>query len=193
MNLQKRINRTASGQPILYRDPSQTKIVEQDIYLGLKNECRYNGQLEVPVLFHTALCCVLDSQHNIRSVHVALHDMHEAYVKDIPAGLKDCLPDYQIIEKLWHDYVHHCFGITPDDKDVYVKYIDIRALCVEMWVGLWGDWEPAQIVANKFGGCPTKQELKLYQEILNKSPQEQWTDILNVIKTNGGKIPWENK
>jgi len=166
--MQKTHMRTHSGEEIWYLEPHRTKIVPDDVYWGLKNQCRYGGQNEVSILAHLALGLDLCDHHGQTVLEKALfgmHDQHEGLVMDFPQGLKECLPDYKkLIENPWEEYFHREAGFTwplTEEQVKAVKFIDIRSLVVEMWVAGWGEWDPAIVVANIFGGVPTEAELSI--------------------------------
>lgn len=146
---QTREARTFSGQPIWYERPEETKIVLVDIRSGLFHEARYAGQLghhRVSVLEHSVVVTRLCQVDEARP-YAAAHDAHEAYVKDIPTGLKQLLPEYRRIEDKWEEHVHRALGLewpVPPEIRAEVKRADRRAAAVEMTLGGWRPgWAPA--------------------------------------------------
>jgi len=183
--MQKTNIRTASGQPIWYLYPEKTQILLEDIYAGQRN-IRYSGQNLVSIMQHSAICTGLSQLYGYsveEIAYCAAHDLHESYINDLPKGLKEVLPDYCAIEEKWEARVHTALGFTwPPTHAMQekIKHVDIRALCVEMWIAGWDTWEPAINVANWFGGLPTSQELAVGNNIL-KPPAPIGTYIWKII------------
>jgi hypothetical protein len=192
--LQKTHCRTKSGQDIWYEDPSKILILEDDMFEALKNSRRYSGQLDVTILQHLALCVYLANHYGCKPLetsYVAAHDLHEAYVNDIPKGLKECLPEYQKIETAWEDYVHKHLGLLyplPKEIQTRVTFIDLRALCVEIWHGGWNQsnirqWNPIYRVALGTGGIPTEKELECMTYVSCREDEVLWGTIMDAIIT----------
>ena len=189
--MQKTPMRTHSGEPLWYLEPHRTRIVLDDLYWGLKNQCRYGGQNDVSILAHLALgldLCDHHGQNVEEKAYFALHDQHEAHTLDIPQGMKECIPDYkQRIELPWEKHVHESQGLSgpPSEKTAKaVKYIDIRSLGVEMWVAGWGDWQPAIDLLNIFGGPPTGAELAIGRYHLKGglTDEVRWYNVCKAVK-----------
>jgi hypothetical protein len=132
---------TRTGKEIFYLEPEKTEIVAEDLRFALEHECRYCGQLPVTVLEHLYLCCELAILHYPEdkqlAAYCAVHDMHEAYIKDIPTPLKELLPAYAEIDWLWRKRLHEHFELpwplTLKLKE-RVDFIDCRALVLESWM-----------------------------------------------------------
>lgn len=131
---------TFSGQEVWYLEPHRTEIIESDLYEHLQNQGRYAGAIKVSILFHSALCVELAQRENHTPevvAYCAAHDLHEAYVGDIPSPLKQVLPEFgERIERPWEEHVHRSLGMLyppPAERMVpeKVKHIDLRALVVE--------------------------------------------------------------
>lgn len=148
---QKTQMRTHVGQPVVYGDPSQTEVYWADLLVALSRQPRYCGFIEWTILQHLALCVLIARIRNRTDRIVALcagHDLHEAYVLDIPKGLKECLPGYAPIEAAWERHVHESLGLALPKPGEYamIKAIDVRALGVEMAEHRWGGWSPGDAV-----------------------------------------------
>jgi len=171
-----------SGEPIVYLDPQQTEVYESDLYTCLSNECRYNGGIWVPVLHHLALCVLLARVHGMPlpiQTLVGMHDLHEAYVKDLPSGLKQLLPEYRAIEDLWEEYVHQAFGIRRPTGRLKekVRFIDLRALVVEM---TWEHFCLKEVVDTQHGPA-TQAEIEACQEVYGQTDEGRWAIIAEVV------------
>lgn len=134
---------TASGQPIVFLDPSQTAVLSSDLYIALSRVCRYGGHVPFSVLQHLALCvklaerwCADNAALDEALPYIAAHDLHEAYVGDLVNGLKQVLPEFRArIEEPWKGHVHLQLGLLwppPDSVRALVRWVDLRALAVEM-------------------------------------------------------------
>lgn len=130
---------TSSGAPIVYLDPSQTPVRAVDMRLHLARVCRYAGGRDWSVLEHLVLCTDIARYLGVpRSMwpYVAAHDLHEAYIGDLPTGLKQVLPEWkERIEGPWEAHVHRAIGLTwpvPPEIEAEVKRVDRRALLAEM-------------------------------------------------------------
>lgn len=94
-----RIITTASGNTIsIDKPPDPANIDIEDIYTGLKNQCRYNGQVDT--FFSVAAHCanvgaaVYKETGDISlALEGLLHDAHEAYVGDMAKPIKDWFSD----------------------------------------------------------------------------------------------------
>ena len=187
--LQKTPNRTFSGQPIWYEDPSHTEVKSEDLFRGLKNQRRYAAQLDVTVLTHLSLGVELCGYHGHTKTAIsyfAAHDMHEAYVLDLHPGMKSVLPRYvEVIEKPWEKHVHESLGLayplTPK-MAACVKFIDVRSLCVEMHVMGWADWQPAKDLFVQFGP-PSRVELAIGRKHLlgNMTDSDKWDQVVGCL------------
>jgi hypothetical protein len=159
---------TFSGHKVWFLEPYRTPIDLKDLYQHTKNICRYNGAIEWKLLWHLALCSRLvdavDFESTVLKGFVAGHDLHESYCTDVVAGLKKHIPTYVDIEVNWETYTMSYLGLPWEYRDhSKVKYIDLRALVIEMT--MLG--HPAyQVVQDLYGGPPTDQELKAYFWVL---------------------------
>lgn len=191
---QKTPSRTHSHQVIDYLNPHNIKVVEQDLYHGLHNK-RYSSQIDVDVLTHLALGLELCTMYGYKAkvkAYWACHDLHEAYTLDIPQGMKEVLPEYkQYIEDPWEQYLHEQMGLAwPADEDTVkkVKHVDMRCLAVETWTRGWGDWEPLQEAANRWGGFPNDREIAVgRQQILYGTDEVRFFNIMKAIKNYTGE------
>lgn len=163
---------TATGAEIHYLEPERTPIREEDLRVHLARVRRYAGAYEITVLQHLALCVELAQAAGASDcllTYVAAHDLHEAYVGDLPTGLKQCLPDFQRLEELWEARVHHALGLgwpLHDKVAEAVKGVDHRALVVEM---THVEHPLLEIAAGQCGGHATEDEMRLGRRVLTTS------------------------
>jgi hypothetical protein len=144
----------ASGEGVWYARPERTRIYGVDLFSGLSRIHRYHGQFGPwSVLDHLVLCrklvqfhptiAGLDHHQRARVVAaVVAHDMHEAYVLDVPTGMKRHLVGYAAMEDSWEAWVHRSIGLgAPADRDAtaggrivsgIVNAVDWMALLTEM-------------------------------------------------------------
>jgi hypothetical protein len=130
--------RTLSGATIdfvgiLKGEPQDFRI--EDIAVGLSEEPRFAG--------HTFGTCTVGA-HSIRVMQrveilkpqqdkllaALMHDASEAYLKDLPRGLKQVLPDYRYLESRAEKMLADAFGYPWPLPDV-VKQADMEILVLE--------------------------------------------------------------
>lgn len=129
---------TATGLPLWYLEPHRTPVRPEDLRIHCTHARRYAGAINVPLLLHLAICVTIARSLGypddvIRAV--AAHDLHEAYVGDIPTRLKRYLGEsWREIEDVWERRVHAAFGLEVPTGDIYnaVKHVDLMALELEM-------------------------------------------------------------
>lgn len=179
--------RTHTGEPIIYAEPEATTIYPMDLYRALSRTCRYGGHLEWSVLQHLGLCVQIAEglQYSTRSTaYVAAHDFAEAYVGDIPAGLKQCLPAYREIEARWEAHTHPSIGLLwppSEELEDLIKRVDYRALAVEMACLGWGDWPPAVRTVDATGGDIWPSERMAFRAICELEPLEIWDHVWDAV------------
>lgn len=137
-----------SGAFIFYEYPWDSDIRLDDIIFNLSNINRYCGGTEWSVLQHSLLVYYLllekftkqDKTSRLTRTRGLLHDGSEAYMSDIPSGLKKYLPDYKKIEAEFEEAIYG--HIIPQDllaasqgfgNEIHtnVKKADIRAYEIE--------------------------------------------------------------
>lgn len=178
---------TASGQPLDYERPERTVVGPHDIYIHLRRTMRYAGAVRESVLQHSALCVALAQDLGYGPLDVALvaaHDLHEAYVLDLPTGLKQLCPEYRRIEDAWAAHVHRQIGLpwplSQEQQDL-VKIVDLRALVVEM---SWFELPLLAAAAAAHGGPATKAELKQAARYLRPAaaPAPMWDLVWDALE-----------
>ena len=181
---------TYSGVSIYYGEPTRTRILEADLIHHLQDR-RYNGAIDVSILQHLALCVRLARSRGYGEVQTAccaVHDIHEAYLRDIPAGLKQLLPDYRRLEEIWEAHIWNVAGLsmTPDNVEA-VKRIDQLALVIEM------EYHSHPLLSVAEGYVELKAELgdaRIIGELDLRSGCE-WGIISDAILSGGIRF-WEN-
>lgn len=121
---------THSARHFSYLDPRPEDIHILDIAEGLAKESRYNGHTRgfYSVAQHSWLCShVVAPAFQLEAL---LHDAAEAYCKDIPRPLKECLADYQAIEARVDGAIRAKFGLPPT-MSAAVKKADLILLATE--------------------------------------------------------------
>ena len=168
-----------SGEQMWFLEPTRTRIRPEDVKNNLGNLCRYNGGIKWSVLQHSILCLALAKAHDIPEELwplIAAHDFAEAYIGDLPTGLKQVLPEWKaLIEAPWEEHVNRSLGLPwpVSEKDHrQVKFIDHRALVIEMII--YG-WPEAAETAEKYGGPPSNIERVAYQRVMQGNIS--WEDI----------------
>lgn len=99
-----------------YSKPFENRINIEDIAAGLSNTCRFAGQCH---WFYSV------AEHSVLVSHVVpdeyamiglLHDAAEGYVGDVPAPLKQLLPDFRRIEDSLQQAIWRNFDIIPSEE-----------------------------------------------------------------------------
>lgn len=121
---------THSGVLIDYSEFKAEDVNLQDIAHHLANERRYGGALPLNQYFSVACHSInmanfvfdlatsmnYDLENLKRLMRYALfHDASEAYLKDIPSGLKALLPEYKVLEKKFSEVIYQKYGIVEND------------------------------------------------------------------------------
>jgi hypothetical protein len=121
---------TNGGVLLDYTNFRKEDINLQDIAHHLANERRYGGALPLDTYFSVA-CHSINMANFVFELTTSLnyevedvkrlmryalfHDASEAYLKDIPSGLKALLPEYKILEKKFSDVIFKKYGIEEND------------------------------------------------------------------------------
>ena len=121
---------TFSGRHIDFLHPVPDEIRIGDIARGLSRACRFAGQTRT--FYSVAQHSVLASRivPEAFALEALLHDASEAFLCDIPAPLKNRLPEYVRIEKVLDRAIRKRFGI-PEDPGEPVKLADRILLATE--------------------------------------------------------------
>ncbi len=123
---------THSGRMLSLIDPQPEDITLLDLAHGLSHVCRYSGQTRQ--FYSVAEHSILVSGMVPIGLRLAglLHDACEAYVTDIPAPLKQFLPQYKEFEERVQSAIDAKFGIkrSDEDRDV-IKISDVQVRLIE--------------------------------------------------------------
>jgi hypothetical protein len=149
---------THTGLVFDLRNPTCEMICLEDIAHALSLTCRYGGHCRefYSVAQHSVLCAqqsIQDSQPIGISRWVLMHDASEAYVTDLPRGLKNLLPEYKVLEDRIHLVISKRFAMSwPMPKEI--KEYDNRVLITERDALLdhvteaWDPWSQIEPYAN---------------------------------------------
>ena len=130
---------THSGIRFNFFNFTPEDILLEDIAWALSHLCRYVGHCSSPcyVAAHSLDVSEWLTVHMLSKPETALagllHDGSEAYLNDLPAGLKPLLPEYMKLEDRIQSAIYKKFvGFVPDDgaRDE-IKYADIAVLTCE--------------------------------------------------------------
>lgn len=121
---------TLSGKHFDYLNATADDIDIEDIANALSNICRFAGHLPefYSVAQHSVLCSQIVQPEF--AFEALMHDAAEAYVQDLPAPLKQLLPDYKRIETMVEDLIRTKYSLSLSHSSV-VKYADLIMLATE--------------------------------------------------------------
>jgi hypothetical protein len=131
---------THSGHHFDMANISENDIILDDIAHGLVKECRYGQAMDLDrhysVCQHSLALCnyalnVLEKKDLARLL--LMHDASEAYLGDIPNGLKSLLPDYIKLEEKVTNVILSKYKIKKPDylDELLIKELDTRILLDE--------------------------------------------------------------
>lgn len=130
---------TVSGFGVWFDQPERTPIRSADLREQLANSRRYCGVIDVTILLHLVVCVRIARAWELDDDTVALvaaHDLHEAYIGDVPTRMKDVLPGWRPMEEAWEAHVHHALGLSVPARGTelrrVLKEVDEAALWTEM-------------------------------------------------------------
>jgi len=123
---------TRKGHRVSVQNPKPEQFDIEDIAYALSNTCRFNGHCAgfLSVAEHS----VLVSQRLPDNLKLAglLHDATEAYLGDIPSPIKQFLPDYKKLEKVFETAIEDRFNLQlTDEGRGEIKRADHDALYTE--------------------------------------------------------------
>lgn len=172
------------NQEVWFYHPERFNVILDDLRTPLSRQCRYGGNFDVTVLQHLALCVALAEEARATPRQkglLALHDLHEAVLIDLPASLKALLPDYAPLEASWEEHFHKSLGYWPVtlEEAAYTKDIDNLAAAIEMYVV--GHPNVAMQVAMCLR-APSPEEHRLGRIWLHASnTTEQWCRVKDAV------------
>ena len=124
-----------SGGYFNYLKPEECDFKIDDVAHSLSHQCRFSGHVHEFYSVAQHSCHVADSLRGLgRTILYAglAHDMHEAYVLDIPSPMKLVLPEYCLLEARVQAVVCKAFGVDLDVvKSDRIKQADLEALATE--------------------------------------------------------------
>lgn len=174
---------TATGREVWYLEPARTEVVEWDLYLALSRQCRYAGAVEWTVLQHLALCVALAEPYGVEvQRYAAAHDLHEAYVPDLPWILTRLLP-YKELGVPWERHVHEAVGLTwppPESVEHRVHAIDRLAVWLEVHAVPSSEAIRTAVAAEHDGKAPPESLLDLARACLIQ-PRGLWARVWRTL------------
>lgn len=177
---------TASGQPVLFLDPPATVVLWEDLVVTGKIY-RFGAVLDWTVLQHsclvTKLAHIAGASKKVQA-YCAAHDLHEAYVGDIPAPLKEVVPEFRDVELPWMEHVHKSLGMewpVPEEIEQEVKHHDLRALVVEADVF---EHPLKKHIADKLGAPSSKEKLAI--EVFADAPPSAALGVVRMYLAGAG-------
>lgn len=109
--------KTRSGGYLDFLEPDPDTIQIEDIAHSLAYEGRWANQSKV--FYSVAEHCVQLSYMSENPKEALMHDAAEAYMRDIPAPLKDILPKYKWLETKLTRVIFQKFGLNHIPKEVH--------------------------------------------------------------------------
>lgn len=121
---------TFTGKHLDYTNPCPHAFDKDSIAQALSHECRFNGHIPefYSVAQHSVLVSYLVPKH--MAWEALLHDATEAFCKDIPAPLKELLPDYKRVEDRLDKVIRLKYGL-PLTTSPEIKQADLIMLATE--------------------------------------------------------------
>jgi uncharacterized protein len=118
---------TNSGKVVDFLNPNPESICILDIARALSKICRYSGQCESFYSVGEHSIILSDIVRKMggtarEQLSALLHDSTEAYMADIPRGLKRLIPEYSKIEKRLMSVIAEALG--TEEMNPFVKDLD---------------------------------------------------------------------
>lgn len=152
---------SSSGRRLFVANPDPDAICIEDIAHALSHICRFGGHVDnfYSVAQHSVLVSLNVSPKGIAR-EALLHDAAEAYIGDVIHPLKQCLPDYKRIERLWEAAITARFGLH-DSPEVAtrIKLADLEALVTERRDVCSPSWSDHPWVADELGITPWPERI----------------------------------
>lgn len=125
---------TRQGQIYDLVSPKLETIILSDVCFHLERINRYSGAVDYTVAEHLVYCYerTKDMPEVVRRAVIA-HDLHEAFIGDVPSPVKKALgAAWTDFEKVHEDAFHARFNIYTDPEiQKVVRIVDARALLSE--------------------------------------------------------------
>lgn len=125
---------TRQGQIYDLVNPDPKTIVLSDVCFHLERINRYSGAVDYTVAEHLVYCYErTKGMDNVVRRAVVAHDLHEAFIGDVPSPVKKALgPAWAEFEKVHELAFRDRFNIYSDDEvQKAVRIVDARALLSE--------------------------------------------------------------
>lgn len=123
---------TYTGKRVHVMTPRHEDIDIVDISHALSHLCRFSGHVNrfYSVAEHSArVARAVAVERPDLAKAALLHDAAEAYIGDVISPLKNCLPEYKVIEEEWERVVAETLGVFYEEmNDPFVKLMDRRDL-----------------------------------------------------------------
>ena len=171
--------------------PDEVALMESELFGALSREGRYLWSIDVTVLQHLALCATIARreelpEHVVRAC--AAHDLQEAYLRDLPSGLKDLLPDYRKIELLWEESIFRRMIIPRDRWTMgHVFRIDQSSLLAEMCVRKHLGYVS---VCEEVGRAASPEDVEDFTVVSSTMKMILWDNMKRILHPCGG-IVWD--
>lgn len=129
---------TFTGLQVWYNRPYDTEIDREDLFRGLAFQSRYAGAVQPwSPLRHMALCAriaCLEYNDPLTTGYAAAHDLHEAYLPNLPNHRERLCPEYVRLNQAWRQRVHEgvCLPYPAHPSLMAaVKAVDNRVVRIE--------------------------------------------------------------
>lgn len=142
-----------NGRRIDLLNPTVEMIHEDDVAAGLASKIRYNGWLDGPIdetrltvaqhsvyvgrtMYNYALACGADRATAKRwGLIGVIHDGPEYAINDVITPLKEVLPDYQTLEKMWEPVMYAWAGCPdPTEQELSIMHWADRTVLLQEMV-----------------------------------------------------------
>lgn len=164
---------TYTGLKVYPKNFQPEQIDIRDIARSLSMQVRFGGHMEkfYSVAQHSVLCSrYIQEEYALCAL---LHDATEAYIGDMPKPIKECLPDFQRMEKsLWEKAIAPSFGLdTQMPTEVHaIDYLMLGA-------------EARDLISQTEGWrIPSADEVDFIEKIVPLNPEEAEKEFLSRFK-----------
>lgn len=183
---------TLKGHDIRFDDPHAQVVDWDDIFASLQRRYRYSAMMDWTVLQHSVLVLriskVLHPGLTLGHALCAIHDLHEAYIGDMPGPAKQFFPGFVEMEHGFMEAVAAKAGLFVPRQDseakALVKRCDTLALLLE---AKYFDFHYEDVI--RTSESPPHKSRWVYFDIMldevakihREDPRDQWYEVMQSL------------